>query len=54
MGLMFSLRLISDVELKSVAERAPVDGLNVSFVEETLMLLLVPEVTSSNIWKYSY
>ena len=25
------------------------DGLNVSFVEETLILLLVPEVTSSNI-----
>ena len=31
-----------------VADNVPVDGLNVSLVEETPIVALVPEVTSSN------
>ena len=51
MGLMFSLRFMSDVELKSVADRFPEKGLNVSFVEDTLEAVIVPDVIDVNIGK---
>jgi hypothetical protein len=49
MGLMFSLRLISEVELKSVAEREPVEGLKVSLVEDTFAAEIEPDVALVNV-----
>jgi len=42
------LRLISEVELKSVAERAPVEGLKVSLVEDTFAAEIEPDVALVN------
>ena len=47
-GLTLVFNVPSEVELKSTALRAPVEGLYVSFVEDTLTVLTVPDVASSN------
>jgi hypothetical protein len=46
---MFSLRLMSDVELISVAVRVPVEGLKVSLVEDTFAAEMDPEVALVNV-----
>ena len=46
---MFSLNVISDNELNSVALRVPVEGLKNNFVEDTPIPLTFPEVASVNV-----
>jgi hypothetical protein len=41
---MFSLRLRSDVEFRSITVRVPVDGLKLSFVDDTLLVVTIPDV----------